>query len=76
MGSDDVVQVLEPRENLVNRIAAVVALQKVENRFQLPAHSYSLLESTEEGPQGGSVSVASAIGVAPIIHVFPTPRGP
>lgn len=76
MGPHDVVQVLEPREDLVNRISAVVALQKVEKRLQLPASSNSLLERSEEGPEGGSVIVASAIGVAPIIHVFPTPRGP
>ncbi len=73
----ELVQVLEAGEDFVNRISAVLDLQKVEKRLQLAASSHSLLERSEVGPEGGSVVVvASAIGVAAITHVSPTPRGP
>ncbi len=75
MGPGELVKVFEASEDLVNRISALRALQKVAKRFQLAACSDSFFDRSEVGPEGGTVGVvASAIGL--IRHVSPTPRGP
>jgi len=67
--------VLEAVEDFCKRSRPLLALQNVEKRFQFSRHSASLLNRSEEGPEGGSFTIAS-VGCVRLIHVFPTPRGP